>query len=173
MLKNEANLAGIYLAKFSKLMRQILENSRQEFISVEEEVQMLQDYMDIHKLRLGDAFHYEINIDENINAEVDTIPPMFVQPFVENAIEHGVSPDRKDGLIKLNLTKSGNFIAIEIVDNGKGLEAASTKSADHISLSTKIIRERMELFNKSLRDKIQLVLGEVKSENGRGFKEQR
>ncbi len=166
MLKNEANKAGIYLAKFSKLMRQILENSRQEFITVEEEVQMLQDFMDIHKLRLGNAFQYEINIDENIDPEMDTIPPMFVQPFVENAIEHGISPDDDKGLITLNLSKVGNFIGIEILDNGKGIESASTKAEDHVSLSTKIIKERMELFNRSLQDKIQLVLGEVKSENG-------
>ncbi len=166
MLKNETTQASTYLAKFSKLMRQILENSRQEFITVEEEVQMLKDYMDIHQLRMNHSFTYQINIDENIDPEQDTIPPMFVQPFIENAIEHGIADKKENGLITLNFQKAGQFIGIEILDNGKGLESAQAKTAEHKSLSTRIIRERMELFNQSLQNKIELVLGEVRSDNG-------
>jgi tetratricopeptide (TPR) repeat protein len=164
MLKNDAESAALYLTKFSKLMREILENSRKEFIPVEEEINMLKNYLDIHKLRLG-SFDFVIEMDENIDPEVDTIPPMFVQPFVENAIEHGLSNQSKEGKIELKFKKVGDYISIEVADNGKGLYSKE-KVDDHVSLSTTIIKERMELFNKSLRNKIQLVIANLKNENG-------
>jgi tetratricopeptide (TPR) repeat protein len=166
MLKNETNKAASYLAKFSKLMREILENSRQEFILIEDELQMLSNFMDIHKMRMNDAFDYRIIINENIDPETDTIPPMFVQPFIENAIEHGVVNAKSDGLIELNFVKNGEYISIEIKDNGEGLVRTEQNIDDHTSLSTTIIKERMELFNKSLKNKIQLLLGDYKNEQG-------
>lgn len=166
MLKNQADKAALYLAKFSKLMREILENSRQEFILVEDELQMLTNYMDIHKLRMNDSFDYKITMDENIDPETDTIPPMFVQPFIENAIEHGIVNAKGRGLIELSLAKSGDYISIAVKDNGEGLAHKVQKSGDHTSLSTTIIKERMELFNKSLKNKIQLLLGDYQNDQG-------
>lgn len=166
MLKNEANKAAIYLAKFSKLMREILENSRHEFILVEDEIQMLTNYMDIHKLRMDDAFDYRIDIADSIDPEVDTIPPMFVQPFVENAIEHGIVNAKGEGLIELSFVKYGDYISIEIKDNGDGLNATQNLKQGHTSLSTTIIQERMDLFNRTLKNKIKLVLGEFHNQEG-------
>lgn len=163
MLKNDNKSASLYLTKFSKLMREILENSRREFISVDEEISMLKDYIDIHQLRLG-SFDYSIELDDAIDPELDTIPPMFVQPFVENAVEHGISGISNGGKIELKFKKEGDFIKIAVNDNGKGLELRS--KTDHRSLSTKIIQERMELFNRSLKKKIQLVVENIKNENG-------
>lgn len=164
MLKNDSESAALYLTKFSKLMREILENSRKEFIPVEEEVNMLRNYLDIHKLRLG-SFDFSIELDDNIDPEVDTIPPMFVQPFVENAIEHGLSNMEKGGRIELKFIKMREYISIEVSDNGKGL-ISSEKAVDHVSLSTTIIKERMELFNKSLKNKIQLAIANLENSNG-------
>lgn len=166
MLKNQADRAASYLAKFSKLMREILENSRQEFILVEDEIEMLKNYMDIHKLRMNDAFDYTIKMDKSIDPESDTIPPMFVQPFIENAIEHGIVNAKNGGLIELSFIKSGDYISIEIKDNGEGL-SKSEVTENHTSLSTTIIRERMELFNKSLKNKIQLLLGDYSNDQGK------
>jgi tetratricopeptide (TPR) repeat protein len=166
MLKNEPEKASTYLAKFSKLMREILENSRQEFIPIEDEIQMLTNYLDIHRLRMNESFDYKIEIDESIDVEADTIPPMFVQPFIENAIEHGIINAKGQGIINLNLIKEGDYISIEIRDNGGGIVHNSSKSAEHNSLSTTIIQERMALFNKSLKKKIQLVWEDVRNENG-------
>ena len=70
---------------------------------------LLQDYLDIHKLRLGGAFDFEIELEDSIDEEVDMIPPMFVQPFVENAIEHGIDSNSKDGLIKIQFRKEGRI----------------------------------------------------------------
>ena len=166
MMKNNAQLAALYLTKFSKLMRQILESSREEFIAVESEVEMLTNYMDIHKLRLKDSFEYKIDIDENIDVETDTIPPMFVQPFVENAIEHGIINAKNGGFIEIRLSKENEYISIEIKDNGGGLVRENATPKEHQSLASTIIRERMALFNKSLKDKIRLILNEIKNEKG-------
>ncbi|MEO9474810.1 MAG: tetratricopeptide repeat protein [Cyclobacteriaceae bacterium] len=164
MLKNDGPKAALYLTKFSKLMREILESSRQEFIPLESEVELITNYLDIHKLRLNDSFDYSIEIDDQIDPETDTIPPMFVQPFVENAIEHGIADKKEGGLIEIKFHKSENHIFIEVLDNGKGLFSAESKS--HKSLASRIIRERMALFNKTLKNKIQLVLDNVENESG-------
>lgn len=163
MLKNDTESASLYLTKFSKLMREILENSRREFIPVEEEINMLKNYMDIHQQRLG-SFEYSIELDEAIDPEVDTIPPMFVQPFVENAVEHGIGNMQSGGKIELKFQKQGDFITIAVNDNGKGL--AQRADTDHKSFSTTIIQERMDLFNLTLKRKIQLVIDNLKNENG-------
>ena len=165
MLKNNAQSAGLYLIKFSKLMREILENSRKEFISVDSEIEMLTNYLDIHKLRLNNSFDYKIELDDNIDPDVDTIPPMFVQPFVENAIEHGIINASQDGLIKLNFTKQGEYILIHIIDNGQGI-SSSRSTSSHNSLATTIIKERMALFNQSLKYRIQLILEDIKNDQG-------
>ncbi|MFK7951233.1 MAG: histidine kinase [Ekhidna sp.] len=163
MLKNDGESAALYLTKFSKLMREILENSRKEFITVEEEISMLRNYLDIHKLRLG-SFDYSIDVDENIDPETDTIPPMFVQPFVENAVEHGIADLKEGGKINLKFKKDGDYISIVVNDNGKGLQG--NNGMDHASLSTTIIQERMSLFNRSLKKKIQLVVDNLNGEKG-------
>lgn len=165
MLKNDSEAAALYLAKFSKLMREILENSRKEFIPVEEEINMLKNYLDIHKLRFKESFEYNISIDDNINPEEDTIPPMFVQPFVENSIEHGIINAKGKGVIDLSFVKQDGYISIEVKDNGGGL-VHNSEPDSHTSLSSTIIKERMELFNQSLKNKIQLVLGEIKNDKG-------
>ncbi|MEP4534236.1 MAG: histidine kinase [Cyclobacteriaceae bacterium] len=164
MLKNDGPKAALYLTKFSKLMREILESSRQEFIPLESEVELITNYLDIHKMRLNDAFDYSIEIDPQISPETDTIPPMFVQPFVENAIEHGISEKKSDGFIDIKFKKNGDHIAIEILDNGKGL--IQQTSTAHKSLASTIIQERMALFNRTLQTKIQLVLDNIRNEQG-------
>ncbi|MEP3387156.1 MAG: histidine kinase [Reichenbachiella sp.] len=166
MLKNQADQAATYLSKFAKLMRETLENSRQEFIPIEDEVQMLTNYLDIHKMRMNNAFDFDIHLDENIDPESDTIPPMFIQPFVENAIVHGMEPEKRKGNISLHFAKEGEFITIAVKDNGGGYSSIRPENMERRSLSTTIIRERINLFNKSLKRKIQLVLVDITSENG-------
>lgn len=166
LLKNQSDTAVTYLSKFAKLMRETLENSRKEFIPLEDELAMLTNFMDVHQMRLNNSFAYEVHVSDQIDPEVDTIPPMFVQPFVENAIEHGISPADEKGKIDLYFEKEEDYISITIRDNGGGYSQSNTKTSDHVSLSTTIIKERMEVFNKTLKRKIQLVLADVKNEEG-------
>lgn len=165
MLKNETDNAALYLSKFAKLMRETLENSRKEFILLEDEVKMLSNFIDIHKMRLNDTFDYQIEISEDIDPETDSIPPMFVQPFVENAIEHGIPNARERGRIDISFAKEGEYISIEVRDNGGGIVSDKAKVSDHVSLSTTIIKERMVVFNKTLKSKIEVAMENVKGEN--------
>jgi LytS/YehU family sensor histidine kinase len=166
MLKNQSDKAATYLAKFAKLMREILENSRKEFILVEDEIQMLTNYLDIHRARMNESFNYTIEVDENIDRETDAIPPMFVQPFIENAIEHGIMNAKAQGMIKLKLVKDGDYIAIEITDNGGGMIQRKQELKEHTSLSTTIIQERIALLNKSLKRKIELGWENILNDRG-------
>lgn len=166
LLKNQSETAVTYLSKFAKLMRETLENSRKEFIPLEDELAMLTNFMDVHKMRLNDSFEYEVHMSDQIDPETDTIPPMFVQPFVENAIEHGISQNEANGRIDLYFEKEAEYISIVIKDNGGGYAASNTSTKAHVSLSTTIIRERMDVFNKTLKRKIQLVLADVKGKDG-------
>ena len=164
MLKNSAQEAGIYLGKFGKLMRQILENSREEFIPLAEEVKMLENYMQVHQLQMNNSFEYKIEISDELDPEYEAIPPMFIQPFVENAIEHGIVSAKNQGQISIKLTKAEELISISVQDNGAGLSQIKTK--EHKSLATTIINERIEAFNKGLKKKIKFEIEEVKGQDG-------
>jgi Histidine kinase len=163
MLDNNTTQASNYLTKFSKLMRQLLEYSREEFITIEEEIDLLRNYLDIQKLRLKDKFEYEINLDSKLAIRDSRIPPMFAQPFVENAIEHGIG-SRDHGKISISFSKQDNQLLLEIQDDGAGI--SETSPGDHKSLSTTIIKERIALLNKSGKKPIQLQIGNVSGASG-------
>lgn len=146
---NEVAQASDYLAQYSRLIRQILENSSVNQISLEEEVRFLRDYIAMQKLRFGNAFDYEIQIGDTINPEEIEIPPMITQPFVENAIEHGFRGISKEGKLLISFTMEKSELLITITDNGKGLNVID-KNEEEItrkSFALDITRER--LFIKS------------------------
>jgi two-component sensor histidine kinase len=163
MMDNNTAQASTYLTKFSRLMRQLLEYSREELITIEEEIDLLRNYLDIQKLRLKDKFEYEIKIDKNLSISESRIQPMFAQPFVENAIEHGVS-GMENGKIEIAFSALGDELVLEIRDNGKGIVPGSL--TEQASLSTKIIRERIALLNKANKKPIQLDIGNLASGSG-------
>jgi len=141
----------------------LLEYSREEFITIEEEIDLLRNYLDIQKLRLKDKFEYEINVDSRLAISDSRIPPMFAQPFVENAIEHGIG-NRENGKIVISFSEQDNQLLLEIQDDGAGI--SETSPGDHKSLSTIIIKERIALLNKSGKKPIQLQIGNVPGASG-------
>lgn len=162
ILESKTTDASNYLTKFAKLMRQLLEHSRKEVITLEEEIDLLRNYLDLQKLRFKESFEYDIVIDINLELSEVKIAPMFAQPFVENAIEHGVSKiDR--GKITVSFTKLAERLKLEIMDNGPGL---SNANSEHRSLSTTIIQERMNLINKSSKTPIELTISPVPDGSG-------
>jgi ligand-binding sensor domain-containing protein len=121
IVKNEIHLASDYLSKFSKLMRMILEHSKQKNISLFDEIETLELYLKIESIRFEKSFEYTVTIDKDLNAEEIFIPPLIIQPFVENAIWHGIQHHNKKGILKIKICKSGeNQIQIVIEDNGVG-----------------------------------------------------
>jgi len=146
-----------YLSKFSQLMRLILSNSRESSIPVKDELTALKHYMDIERLRFDNKFDYELEIDNNIDQEFMEIPPMIIQPFVENAIIHGLVHSPDQGHIKISLQLQKNFIFCTIEDNGIGRKKAQEiRDASGIirrSRGMLITRERLEILNKQNKEK--------------------
>lgn len=149
VLHNEPAQSVKYLAKFSQLMRQILEHSREEFITLGEEMSMLRNYLDIQQLRSDVPFQYAIECDDQLDPEAVMIPPLFAQPFVENAIEHGIR-GRQDGRIVVRFVGLKDVLRVEIEDNGAGMQAENKHTKQHKSLATTITRERLAILGKGL-----------------------
>ncbi len=169
LFQNQPEEAGIYMSKFAKLMRQILEHSRCDYISVAEEVETLENYIQLQQLRFKDRFQYEINIDEEIEPSMVQIPPMFAQPFIENAIEHGLANKNNDGQLIVNFKMKDDLIQLEINDNGVGItqsESMKAKYNEHKSLATQITKERIAVINAMLKKKIELLISSVKNDHG-------
>jgi tetratricopeptide (TPR) repeat protein len=150
---NDTQNSSRFLVNFSKLMRLILENSSKEFIPMETEVDILDKYLSIQKLRFEERFDFEIKVDQKLLDESAIIPPMITQPFIENAIEHGRLHLREDGFIHVHIFEKNKMLFITIEDNGVGRKGAelNKKSSDHKSMAMKITRDRIENLNKKYR----------------------
>jgi tetratricopeptide (TPR) repeat protein len=142
MMKNDGRKAAFYLSSFSSLMRSILKNSREEWITLQEEKQTLENYLNLHQLRLGEKLSYSVFISEEIDPKGIAIPPMLIQPFIENAIIHGIEKTDKNGFITLSFEKERNLLKITIDDNGPGFDNLSPKQ-NHISYALQIFKERV------------------------------
>ena len=160
ILENDIDNADYYLTKFATLMRRVLDNSRQNFTTLDSEINTLQIYLELEKMRFDNSFSYQINIDPQINTPTWIIPPMLIQPFVENAIWHGLALKPQDGHIEISFTYLGaNKIQCTIDDNGIGREKAkqiAQKRKGHKSTGLINIQERITLINKLYRKKIDI-----------------
>jgi LytS/YehU family sensor histidine kinase len=143
--KEEKSLS--LLAKFAKLVRATLNNSRESEISLADEMNYLSSYLDLELVRFPDKFNYKISCDKSIDKHNYMIPPMLIQPLIENALKHGLS-SRKDGggEIKIKIWKQEDYLYVSVQDNGLGLHHNKIRS--HKSVALKIIKERLELINK-------------------------
>ncbi len=151
VLENDKDNASSYLSKFASLMRLILENSREQEVPLEKDLHALELYMQLEALRANNKFKYSIETDPEIDKENTLIPPMLLQPFVENAILHGVQ-HKQDGMIKIKVNKVNEMICCIIEDNGNeeqsGLVLKTGESEMHKSLGKKIISERLNVINQ-------------------------
>lgn len=152
ILMNQKNLASDYLGKFASLIRNYLHFSDTGFISVKEEVKNLNLYLDLEKLRFEDDLTYIISVEDNLNADVLHIPTMIVQPYIENALKHGLLHKKTDRVLKIAIRKISNeLIECIVEDNGIGREkskAINEKSnKQHKSFALKATAERLELLN--------------------------
>jgi ligand-binding sensor domain-containing protein len=150
ILQKEPKAAYTYLTKFSTLMRMILQNSRQRFISLTAEKEWLLLYLELEKLRMENELDYSIFIADEINANGIMVPTMLVQPYVENAIIHGLLPKEKDRQLKIRFSIANNLLHVEIEDNGIGrIESEilnAKRNKKHSSSGMKITQERLEIL---------------------------
>jgi len=153
--------ASTYLVKLSRLTRTILEMSDKESITLDEEKNALELYLDLEKMRFTDSFSYQVHVSPNVDSELVKIPSMIVQPYVENAIKHGLLHKRGAKQLTVAFTKDNGNLCVTIDDNGIGrLKAASlnqVKKDKHLPFATYATGKRIDLLNKERKKNIGVV----------------
>ena len=149
LFENRPDDAAVYIAKFADLMRHILESSQSEFVLMERELEILENYLQLQQLRFNKSFDYIITTDPSIDIRFLCIPPMLAQPFIENSIQHGFTKKSSGGHINIRFKKSSEKkITVEIIDNGEGISSSKQKEKKHKSMAMAITKERLYLLNK-------------------------
>ena len=172
VIANEPENAEKYLGKFSKLIRSILDNSQRGMVTVEKELQLLKLYLDLEQLRFGNKLSYEIIVDENINALDMEIPSMIVQPFVENAMLHGIMHKEDGGKVLIQFVYHEEWLEITIEDNGVGrkrsAEYKSENGEAHHSVGIAIATKRLQALKKNEATPAGIQIVDVENESGEG-----
>ncbi len=167
ILNKEERKSVSYLSKFSKLLRIILENSRDKTVFLCQELTAIENYLALQNLE-NESYKYRISIDDTVDKSIFKIPPMLIQPFVENAIEHAFINQKKDREIDVELRYLNENLICTITDNGIGIDGLiESKNQHKKSLSTTITSERLKILSKDFKMK-----GSVTIEDRKKYKEQ-
>lgn len=153
--ENQKVKAGYYLSSFSKLTRRILSQSESEKIALADEIETLNLFLELERVRMKNSFDFEITFDEPLDPENTEIPSMLIQPLAENAVWHGVSNTKEKGFIKIHFTRNVDNLEVTVTDNGPGLK--NEHRDNHKSHGLKITEGRIARFNKSAQKKPQLI----------------
>jgi anti-sigma regulatory factor (Ser/Thr protein kinase) len=163
---NDGKSIAANLSKFSHIMRETLESTYKEYITIEQESDFLREYLELQKIRFPQKFTYEIKSSDNTETEDLLIPAMIVQPFVENSIEHGFRGIDYAGHISIHFDKGRNDLEIKILDNGKGMSRVAKEDSEHISRASQIIKDRIYLLNRKLKTKAAFSIENNSNEKG-------
>ena len=156
---NDKENASQYLGKFSTLTRMILDMSNKEIVALSEEIKAINLYLELEKLRFEDKLLYHFSIDNNISTETTFIPSMIIQPFIENAIKHGLLHKKNDWLLNITFNKKDNQLVVCIDDNGIGRkrsEELNKHKSKHQSFASNANQKRLAILNKGLPQSIGL-----------------
>lgn len=168
---NDKRAANRYLSKFATLMRGILHNSDKQYVTLQEEFELMDIYLDLEALRMNHKFKYDIYIDPEIDTVFTRIPPMLIQPFVENAILHGLaSLSDREGKLQIRIEEEGEYLRCIIEDNGIGREKAAAikakRTIKHESTAMKNVQERITLLKHGKSDVVNLKVVDLKNDQG-------
>ncbi len=166
MKENDGKTLASNLSKFSNIMRETLENSYKEYVTVKQEMEFLKEYMEIQKMRFPQMFSYSLMVDGEMEPTDVMIPSMIIQPFIENSIEHGFADIDYPGEIRIDFKQVNKSVQIEIQDNGKGLSLPGSKNNEHISRASQIIKDRIYLLNIKLKTKADFSINNNKDDKG-------
>ena len=148
--RNETSTANYFLSKFAKMMRQVLEHSEKSEITLAEDLRVVETYIQLEMLRLRNDLQYEIVIDKDIDPDATMVPPLIIQPFVENSIWHGLSGKAFSGKISIRITREDGMIYYIVEDNGIGRkEAGKYTPAGKRSMGLRITRDRIDIINQT------------------------
>lgn len=170
--RQDKKAANKFLSSFAKLIRKNLESTKSDFISLGEEVERLKLYLSLEKMRFPEKFDYEVIVEPGIEIHDTQIPPMLLQPFVENSIKHGIMPLDANGEITVSISSKGDdYLTITIRDNGIGIEASKRQKADrpndHVSKGMQITLDRLALFARMTGKKYSLDIREAVDPEGK------
>ncbi|MBL0012918.1 MAG: tetratricopeptide repeat protein [Flavobacterium sp.] len=164
IVQNGTHSAVKYLAKFSKLMRLTLEYSKKSLIPIDKEIQSLQNYLELEQLRFNNKFSFTISKDDNIEDDL-ALPPLLLQPFVENAIIHGVIPSKENGTISIEFSLDAHNLICTITDNGIGYATSKAIKENsvsvHQSMALDITKKRLEMIATSTSKKAEVIIEEL------------
>lgn len=163
---NDGKSMASNLSKFSHIMRETLESTYKEYVTIDQEKEFLNEYLELQKIRFPQKFSYEILCSAAIESDETLIPSMILQPFVENSIEHGFTGIDYAGRINIQFEQDKNDLQIRISDNGKGLATTAKEQGEHISRASQIIKDRIYLLNIKLKTKAAFSIENNKNENG-------
>lgn len=170
IINNEQKNAVHYLNKFSKLVRKILESSTLKEVSLQEELETMDLYMNIENIRFSNEINYSISVDEHLDLSKIKVPPLVLQPFLENALWHGLSSKKGDKRINLSVFKpTVNFVQIDIEDNGIGRKASATIKSNKVinrkSIGIDLTKERLNNFIKDFENSFSLHFNDLVDKN--------
>lgn len=171
IINNEQKQAVYYLNKFSKLIRNILDVSKIKEVSLKEELATMDLYMSIENIRFSNEINYQVDINPDMNTDTIKVPPLILQPFLENALWHGLSSKKSDKQIKLTANKvSDTVVEVNIIDNGIGRNAAAKikegKSLKRKSVGIDLTKERLKTFSEDYDDEFSLTYHDLTNEDG-------
>jgi sensor histidine kinase YesM len=152
-------------------VRIILNNSNKPTVTVGEDIEALRLYLELEQMRFEEKFDYEIVIDESVDTDYDIMPPLLMQPYVENAILHGLNPKPEKGKLTISLNSKNNFLICTITDNGIGREKSSEIKrtmpvSKHKSLGMKITEDRLRILNEVNNSQLSVNITDLKDEKG-------
>ena len=163
---NDGQAMASNLSKFSNIMRETLESTYKEYVTIEQEMEFLNQYLEVQKIRFPQTFSYEVTAAKDLDIDELQIPAMIIQPFVENSIEHGFVGVEYPGKITVNFMIENKELQIQITDNGKGLDTTIKEKNEHISRASQIIKDRIYLLNIKLKTKAGFGIDNNSSGNG-------
>jgi len=164
--KSDERSANRFLSEFSVLMRSVLENSEEDFIPLSKELELLELYVKLEHSRFLDKFDYEIEVDEKVDIEAFRIPPMLLQPYIENAIWHGLGYKEEKGFLKIGIQQlTNNLLEITIMDNGIGRKrSAELKTSNQKKQKSKgmgNIKKRIQILNDMYKNKVEVSIANL------------
>ncbi len=151
--ENSGQAMASNLSKFSNIMRETLESTYKEYVTIEQEMEFLNEYLEVQKIRFPQTFSYEVSAAKELEIDELLIPAMIIQPFVENSIEHGFAGVDYPGSVSVFFKQESKDLLISITDNGKGLLTKAKENNEHISRASQIIKDRIYLLNIKLKTK--------------------
>lgn len=160
-----------FLNKFARLVRIILNNSDKPTVTVGEDIEALKLYLELEQMRFEEKFDYEVIVDTSVDPDYDIMPPLLMQPYVENAILHGLNPRPVKGKLTIRLYSKNNFLICTITDNGIGRERAAEirrtmPLKKHRSMGMKITEDRLRILNDANNSKLSVNITDLKDEQG-------